>query len=247
MQKPERLQKYLSSCGIGSRRYIEQLISSGLIEVNGNKAILGTKVSIGDQIKVDGKLISVNSAKKNTRLLIYNKPLGEICSKNDPSNRKTVYDNLPKLKSDRWIGIGRLDINTSGLYIFTNNGELANLFIQPNSAIEREYLVKIHGLLTKTQEKSLLNGVKIDNQKYHIESIKKQQSLKTNSWYRIVVCRGRNHEIRLLMQSQGFNCAKLMRIRYGDIILPRTLGVGKCFEMDSHDINTILSKFGIQD
>ena len=166
----ERIQKILAQRGYGSRRKIEELIASGKVLLNSQVATLGSKASLKDKITLDGKLLNFSATTRFvTRILIYNKPLGEICTNSDTVGRKTVYANLPKLDLQRWIGIGRLDINTSGLYIFTNNGALANACIQPSCEIEREYLVKVRGFLTTEQLKKLQHGITIEKECYKIK------------------------------------------------------------------------------
>lgn len=235
-----RLQKFLADLGHGSRRKIEQLIVDGRILINGKLAKLGDKVSADDQIVVDDLLINTKiQPLASTKLIIYHKPVGEICSKDDPFNRASVYDHLPKLNNGRWLGVGRLDVNTAGLYLFTNDGEFLNQLIQPTSLIEREYLVKINRLLTAAELAAITTGLIIDNEKYQATRIKLNKNLSKNAWYSIVVTRGRNHEVRKIFMKLGASISKLIRIRYGDIILPKTLAKGQYILLPYKDVEVI--------
>lgn len=230
----ERLQKLLASNGHGSRRQIEKFIEEGRITVNGVVAKLGQLSDNNDQVELDEiKLKLKDLSRANSRVLILNKPSGVICTKNDPKGRPTVYENLPKLYKGRWIGVGRLDINTTGLYIFTNDGNLASLLIQPRLMLKRVYLVKVSGLLTTKQLEKLRNGVTIEKEEYKVDSILLHKQLTNNTWYKISISRGRNHEIKKLIMSQGFVVVKLLRISYGDLTLPKDLKQGNMQELSN--------------
>ncbi len=226
-----RLQKLLANAGYGSRREIERLIAVGKITVNSRVAKLGDLASFSDIVKIYNKRITLPITDNDPRIIIYNKPAGEICSRHDPKNRPTVYDKLPKISNGRWIGVGRLDFNTSGLYIFTNDGELVNLLIQPNSKIPRKYLVKASRILDNTEIKNLKNGVEYKDKIYSVDYIKLSRALAKSAWYIVQVSRGRNHEIKNIFQSQGVLVSRLVRISYADFDLPKNLKKGHFLEL----------------
>ena len=234
--KKIRLQKLLASNGYGSRRHIEGLITAGEITINGKVASLGQQANHTDNIRLNSRRLKITNPRDfTTRLLVFNKPTGMICTKDDPQKRDTVYDNLPKINRERWIGVGRLDINTSGLYMFTNDGELANLLIQPSLKIPRVYLAKVSDILTPNQISALEKGVRIEGEIYQVDSIKMHRRLDSNAWYKIIVSRGRNHEIRKLIQSQRLLVNKLVRISYSSLTLPQTLKSGHVHELSESE------------
>jgi 23S rRNA pseudouridine2605 synthase len=237
----ERLQKILSQAGFGSRREMERWIESGLIHVNGKLAQLGESVTAEDKIKVKGKFIE-NPLKKEqkTRILLYHKPVGEISSRNDPKHTRTVFDNLPVLKEGRWIQIGRLDINTSGLLLFTNNGEIANRFMHPRYELEREYAVRVHGRVSDEIIKILLRGVELDDGICKFKSIEFRGGEGANTWYHVVLTEGKNREVRRLWESQGFEVSRLIRIRYGQLYMPRSLRRGASVELSPPEVERLL-------
>lgn len=237
----ERLQKILSSAGLGSRREMEDLIKSGLVKVNGNVAKIGDVASAKDKIVVKGKLID-NPLKltQKTRILLYNKPIGEISSRSDPKHEKTVFDNLPKLKRQRWVQVGRLDINTSGLLIFTNNGELANQLMHPKNCFEREYAVRVHGRVNDEGIQNLLTGVNLEDGLAKFKKIEYRGGQGANSWYHVVLTEGKNREVRRLWQSQGVEVSRLIRLRFGPFNLPRMISRGQYFEIPTKQISTLL-------
>ncbi|MGI4816727.1 MAG: pseudouridine synthase [Janthinobacterium lividum] len=235
----ERIQKILSNCGLGSRRTIEKKIHQKLIKINGQIVSLGQSF-LKDEIKyvvLDNKKFFL---KKNvTKVIIYNKPVGEICTNKDEKKRNTVFDKLPKLLYSKWINVGRLDINTSGLLLFTNYGELAYRLMHPRYMIKREYLVKIFGKLSKNKILILKNGIKIGSsisKFYEIFSINNQ---KKNKWFKVSLLQGKNREVRLLWNSIGIQVNKLIRISYGSILLPRNLQKGKFMKLNSINIKNI--------
>lgn len=238
----ERLQKLLSQAGIGSRREMERWIEQGLVTVNGKLAKLGDGAGPGDKICVKGKLIEnpLRSATK-TRVLIYNKPIGEISSRHDPKHNKTVFDKLPYLKQGRWVQVGRLDINTSGLLLFTNNGELANQLMHPKYEMEREYASRVRGKVNDEMIQNLLKGVELEDGKANFKRIEFKGGDGANSWYHVVLTEGRNREVRRLWQSQGVEVSRLIRVRYGNITMPRFLTRGNCYEMTAKEIAAIES------
>jgi 23S rRNA pseudouridine2605 synthase len=238
----ERLQKILSQTGLGSRREMERWIEQGLIAVNGAVAKLGDSAGPEDKISVRGKLIAnpLRSSIK-TRVLIYHKPVGEISSKHDPKHNKTVFDKLPHLKQGRWVQVGRLDINTSGLLLFTNNGELANQLMHPKFEFEREYAVRVRGQVSQDIIKNLLQGVALDDGMAQFKRIEFKGGEGVNSWYHVTLTEGRNREVRRLWQSQGVEVSRLIRIRYGHVTLPRFLSRGNYYEMTVKEIESLLN------
>lgn len=236
----EKLQKVLARAGLGSRRELEDWISVGRVSVDGKIAILGDRVTEDVQIRVDGVLLALKKeAEIRRRVLIYNKPVGELCTRKDPENRPTVFDNLPNLKQGRWVAIGRLDYNTCGLLLFTNDGELANKMMHPSSEIEREYAVRVHGQVTDQIFKNLSQGVKLDDGMASFDSIKIAGGEGTNQWYHVTLKEGRNREVRRLWESQDLEVSRLIRVRYGDVQLPRSLYRGTWSEMEAADVNAL--------
>ncbi|KTD20447.1 ribosomal large subunit pseudouridine synthase B [Legionella lansingensis] len=243
----ERLQKILSQAGLGSRREMERWIESGLIQINGVVAKLGDVAGPQDKISVRGRLIA-NPLKHqdNTRILVYHKPVGEISSRRDPKHNKTVFDHLPCLKRGRWIQVGRLDINTSGLLIFTNNGELANRLMHPKFGLEREYAVRVHGQVTQAALSAMLKGIELEDGFAQFKRIEFRGGEGTNSWYHVVLTEGRNREVRRLWQSQGIEVSRLIRIRYGKLTMPRALGRGRFMELSPKEVDSFLSSLKLE-
>lgn len=237
----ERLQKILSQAGLGSRREMERWIESGLVYVNGARATIGDSATAEDKISVKGRLID-NPLKltQKTRILLYHKPVGEISSKHDPKHVKTVFDNLPYLKQGRWVQVGRLDINTSGLLIFTNNGELANRLMHPKHEIEREYAVRVHGQVSPEAIKVLEKGVQLDDGLAKFKRIEFRGGEGANSWYHVVLAEGRNREVRRLWESQGLEVSRLIRIRYGQLHMPRFLVRGQTVELTPKEVDAFM-------
>lgn len=238
----ERLQKILSQAGFGSRREIERWIGEGLIKVNGVQAKLGDGATEDDKISVRGRIIDnpLKSACK-TRILLYHKPIGEISSRNDPKFEKTVFDNLPHLKQGRWVQVGRLDLNTSGLLVFTNNGELANRLMHPKYELEREYAVRVYGQVSPEAIKALLKGVQLDDGMAKFKRVEFRGGEGTNGWYHVVLSEGRNREVRRLWESQGLEVSRLIRIRYGKLQMPRSLERGGFVELSSKEVDAFVS------
>ena len=238
-----RLQKILSHAGLGSRREMERWIEQGLVVVNGQIATLGDKVTEHDKIQVKGQVFD-NPLKNafKTRILLYHKPIGEISSRSDPRHEKTVFDHLPTLREGRWIQVGRLDINTSGLLIFTNNGMLANQWMHPRYAWEREYAVRVIGEVTESMIKAMLAGVKLEDGLAKFKRVKFQGGEGLNHWYHAVICEGRQREVRRLWASQGVTVSRLIRIRFGHITLPRYLSRGAHVELSPADVSACLQR-----
>jgi 23S rRNA pseudouridine2605 synthase len=242
----ERLQKILSKAGFGSRREMERWIEDGLIQVNGNTAKLGDVAGPEDKIMVKGRAIA-NPLKisQKTRILLYHKPVGEISSRQDPKHSKTVFDKLPHLKQGRWVQVGRLDINTSGLLIFTNNGELANRLMHPKYELEREYAVRVHGQVSPEAIRNLLKGVQLEDGPAKFKRIEYRGGEGTNSWYHVVLSEGRNREVRRLWQSQEVEVSRLIRIKFGPFHMPRFLGRGQSIELNTKEVDSFLAQLKV--
>lgn len=237
----ERLQKILSQAGLGSRREMERWIENGWIQVNGKPVKLGDSAGPLDKITVKGKLIhNPLKIKQNTRILLYHKPVGEISSRNDPKFEKTVFDNLPHCRNGRWIQVGRLDLNTSGLLIFTNNGELANQLMHPKYGLEREYAVRVHGQVSPDALNKLQKGVVLDDGMAQFTKIEFRGGEGTNSWYHVTLNEGRNREVRRLWESQGVEVSRLVRVRFGMLTMPRFLTRGQSYELSPKQVNEFL-------
>lgn len=232
----EKLQKVLARAGIGSRREMERAIEAGQVKVNDRVATLGDRVTPSDKIFVNGQRIVTRSDVVRRRVILYNKPEGEICSRSDPEGRRTVYDGLPALKGERWISVGRLDFNTSGLLLFTNDGEFANKLMHPSSVIDREYLVRIQGEVTDEMKQNLLDGVLLDDGVARFTDIVEGAGESRNSWFYCVVMEGRNREVRRLWESQGVKVSRLKRVRYANIFIPSHVRVGQWIELGEKEI-----------
>ena len=236
----QRIHKILADSGHGSRRGIERLIKQNKIEVNGEIATLGQLVSEKDSFKIEGKKIVLSArGNKGTRILMYNKKVGEICTRHDTKNRPTVFENLPKLNSGRWVSVGRLDINTSGLMLFTNKGELANRLMLPSSMIEREYIARIHGLVTKKVLQKFINGVELEDGLARFTDVQEGKKGKTNQWFAMVIMEGKTREVRRLWESQNLEVSRLKRVRYGNLFLPASLKQGSYKELSKSEVNVI--------
>ncbi len=236
----EKIQKVLAHLGMGSRREIEGWIKAGRVYINGRQAKLGTRVDLTAKITVDNKQVNLTANKQfKRRVLIYHKPLGEICSRADPGNRHTVFQYLPHLPHQRWVMVGRLDINTSGLLIFTNEGELAYRLSHPSYQVEREYAVRILGKVNEYMLGRLKKGVKLEDNEAAFTSIEARGGSGANRWYHVVLKEGRNREVRRLWESQGLSVSRLIRIRFGNVILPHDLSKGHFFELKAEAIKKL--------
>jgi 23S rRNA pseudouridine2605 synthase len=226
----QKLQKVLATHGLGSRRAMETWITEGRISVNGEVASIGCRVDDAAVICVDGKeLPSLISSSKDVEILMYHKPIGEICTRSDPENRPTVFDDLPPPTSGRWIIVGRLDINTSGLLLFTNSGEYAHLLMHPSHHLEREYEVRVYGEVTPEKLARLRKGVMLEDGMAHFDQLTPLPADTTrNFWFRVTVTQGRNRIVRRLWASQDLQVNRLSRIRFGHLVMPDKLGVGEC-------------------
>ena len=240
----EKLQKVLARAGIGSRREMERAIEAGLVKVNDKVASLGDRVKLQDKIFVNGRRVQLHTEATRRRVILYNKPEGEICSRSDPEGRPTVYDNLPSLKGERWISVGRLDFNTSGLLLFTNDGELANKLMHPSSVIDREYLVRIQGDVDDDMKKRLLEGILLDDGVARFTDIVDGAGEGKNRWFYCVVMEGRNREVRRLWESQGVKVSRLKRVRYANIFIPSHVRVGQWIELTEREIHDLCMTAG---
>ena len=242
----ERVQKALARMGYGSRREIERLISAEKIRINGQLAKLGDHVTEGDKVNVGNRRVIIKSDVNRIRVLLYNKPEGEICTQKDEEGRPTVFQSIGRLKEGRWIGVGRLDINSSGLMLFTNYGELANHLMHPSSEIEREYAVRVQGEVTKEMIKNLLKGVELEDGLLKFDQVLDSGGQGSNHWYHVVLKEGKNREVRRLWQSQDVRVSRLTRVRYGSIALPRDLKVGKKIELTLDEIKALFADIKLQ-
>ncbi|WP_088328963.1 23S rRNA pseudouridine(2605) synthase RluB [Lacimicrobium sp. SS2-24] len=235
----DKLQKVLANAGIGSRREMEKWISDGRISVNGKVAELGLRVEPEDKIRVDGNPLGPQNQKAVCRVLMYNKPEGELCSRKDPEGRPTVFDRLPRIKNGRWIAVGRLDINTSGLLLFTNDGELANGLMHPSKEVEREYAVRVYGKVTDVMLKRLKAGVKLEDGEAKFTSIRRHPGDEDsmNHWFNVTLSEGRNREVRRMWESQDVTVSRLIRVRYGDVELQKRLPQGGWVELELKAVN----------
>ncbi|MEP1470584.1 MAG: 23S rRNA pseudouridine(2605) synthase RluB [Halieaceae bacterium] len=231
----EKLQKVLARTGMGSRREMERWIEAGRVSINGKPAKLGDRVDGRARIAVDGRAVEIAPAEK-TRCILYHKPTGEVCSRKDPQGRRTVYQRLPKLKSGRWISIGRLDYNTSGLLLFTTDGELANVLMHPSSNIEREYMVRVMGDVSEDMLQRMLEGVMLDDGVARFTDIQDGGGDGINRWYYVVLMEGRNREVRRLWESQGLTVSRLKRVRYGDVFIPSKVKQGQWVELEPKEV-----------
>jgi 23S rRNA pseudouridine2605 synthase len=239
----ERLQKFLAKSGIGSRRYCEELIKSKKIKVNGQIALIGSSVNKNDEVEYDGNIISFTESE--IRLLMLNKPEGVLSSNKKEKNISIVFDFLPEGKSKiRWISIGRLDINSSGLMLFTNDGTFANYCMHPSSSIDREYLVRARGDFTKEKKEKMLSGIKIDNDIYRFTDIVEGEKQSSNQWFSVCLMSGKNREVRKIFNAVGLEISRLKRTRFGPIFLPSSLKKGGYIELSSKEIDSI-KNYGI--
>ena len=241
----EKLQKVLARAGLGSRREMERAIEAGSVRVNNREARLGDRVTAEDKILYRGEPVQVRTQLARQRVILYNKPEGEICSRNDPEGRPRVFDRLPPLKGERWISVGRLDFNTSGLLLFTNDGDLANKLMHPSSVIDREYLVRIQGGVDDEMKRALTEGVFLDDGVAHFTDIAEGAGEGRNRWFYCVIMEGRNREVRRLWESQGVKVSRLKRVRYGNIFIPSHVRVGQWQELNDKEIRDLMLTAGI--
>lgn len=243
----ERIQKLLAQAGLGSRRQLEDIIRTGRVTVNGKTAALGDRAEEADEVRVDGRLIAIRPAElTRRRVILYYKPEGEVCTMSDPEGRPTVFEQLPQIKDGRWIMVGRLDLNSSGLLLFTNDGELANRLMHPSSEIEREYAVRTMGVVTSAMRETLTSGVMLDDGEARFERMSDLGGEGFNRWYSVVLREGRNREVRRMLETQGLKVSRLLRTRYGVVQLPRELRTGRWMEMSQSDLSVLEASVGVK-
>lgn len=238
----ERLQKYLAGLGLGSRRQIEGWIREGRVSVDDVPAELGQQVEGSERIVVDGKPVRVPTHERKHRTLMYHKPAEEICSRSDPQGRRTIFQSLPKLLRARWISVGRLDYQTTGLLIVTTDGELANRLMHPSSQLEREYSVRVQGKLDDERIEQLLSGVQLDDGIAKFEALTVNEGKGANLSCLVTVSEGRNRIVRRLFEQVGCRVSRLMRIRYGSLSLPRDLRPGKFRDLTAREMSELDAK-----
>jgi len=243
----ERIQKVLARAGLGSRREIEGWITAGRIAVNGKIAGLGDKVGPRDRVELDGRLLTANAPlEQPSRVLAYHKPAGEICTRSDPEGRPTVFQNLPRLKDARWISVGRLDFNTAGMLLFTNDGELAHALMHPSREIEREYAVRVRGKANEERLAQLLKGVELEDGPAKFLKITDAGGEGSNHWYHVILAEGRNREVRRLWEAVGIEVSRLIRVRFGPCGLPRERRLGATWELTPVEIDQLRVLAGLK-
>ncbi len=243
--KPERLHKLLANSGVGSRREMEELIVAGRIVVNGAPAHVGQTVSPGDRIKVNGKLVQLRFSDRLPRVILYHKPEGEIVSRNDPEHRPNVFTSLPRMSAGRWVAVGRLDFNTSGLLLLTTSGDLANRLMHPRYQLVREYAVRILGELPDEARRQLLDGIQLEDGPAKFGFFQEAGGEGANRWYRVSLFEGRNREVRRMFEAVGVVVSRLMRVRYGPFVLPPSLKRGQVQELPEPEVRKLLVEFGM--
>jgi 23S rRNA pseudouridine2605 synthase len=242
----EKLQKVLARSGLGSRREMETLIDAGLVTINGRTATLGDRINERDRVTVRGRPVNLKTEEDlPRRVIMYNKPEGELVTRKDPEGRRTVFDHLPRLRGERWIAIGRLDINTSGLLLFTNDGELANRLMHPSHQVEREYAVRVMGEVTEAMLQAMKDGVMLEDGVARFTDIQLVGGEGINVWYHVVITEGRNREVRRLWESQGVTVSRLKRVRYGNIYLDKRTKMGEWIELTQSEIDDMSALAGL--
>lgn len=241
-----KLHKVLADAGLGSRRDMEELIIAGRVSVNGEPAHIGQRILPTDQVRINGKLLQRKVTKSLPKVMLYHKPAGEIVSRDDPEKRPSVFDNLPSLKNSKWLAVGRLDFNTEGLLLFTNNGDLANRLMHPRYNIEREYAVRTLGELEEGMRQKLLAGVDLGDGIGQFSNIADGGGEGINKWYRVTIGEGRNREVRRMFESVGLTVSRLIRTRYGVITLPQNLKRGRWDELDDNAVRNLMRLSGLE-
>ena len=239
-----KLHKVLAQAGLGSRLEMEKLILEGRILVNQEPAHVGQRIQVGDKIKVNGKPIHYRIDPPAARVIAYHKPVGEVVTRDDPQNRPTVFRKLPRLAHGKWQSVGRLDLNTEGLLLFTSSGELANQLMHPRFGLEREYAVRVLGALNNEEKQRLLSGVQLDDGPASFGAIEDGGGEGSNCWYRVTISEGRNREVRRMLESVGHAVSRLIRIRYGVMVLPKGLRRGAFMELGEADIRALVKAAG---
>lgn len=247
LPEPEqpKLHKVLAQAGMGSRLEMEQLILQGEVTVNNEKAHLGQRVQFGDKVRVRGRLVSLRITPPLPRVLAYHKPVGEVVTLDDPQNRPTVFRKLPKLPHGKWQSVGRLDLNTEGLLLFSSSGELANQLMHPRFGLEREYAVRVLGALSKEERQRLLDGVQLDDGFAQFKNLEEGGGEGANCWYRVTIAEGRNREVRRMFEAVGHAVSRLIRIRYGVMTLPKGLRRGHWIELSAYDVAALAGAAGM--
>ncbi len=242
----EKLQKVLARLGYGSRRQLEEWIKEGRVSVNGKVAKLGDRVGENDTVRVDGHTIGRAAMQgPKQRVLVYHKPLGEVCTRSDPEGRPTVFEHLPPLHHGRWVTVGRLDVNTTGVLLVTTDGELANRLMHPSTTIEREYAVRVFGEATPEALKRLREGVELEDGPARFDALVDAGGEGANHWYHVILHEGRNREVRRLWEHEGITVSRLIRVRYGPIQLPRNLRAGRHQELEGEGLQALLIAAGM--
>ncbi len=242
----EKLQKVLARAGYGSRRQLEGWIADGRVTVNRKTATLGDRVGPEDHLSIDGKPVDARKLVQiKRRVIAYHKPAGEVSARTDEDGRATVFENLPPLQQGRWISVGRLDINTSGLLLFTTDGELANRLMHPSSEVDREYAVRVRGLANEKTLQALLKGITLEDGPAHFEHIREAGGAGTNHWYHVTLKEGRKREVRRLWEAMGHSVSRLIRIRYGPVKLGRETRAGKYRDLDDQQVNRLMQQVGM--
>ncbi|WP_375142700.1 23S rRNA pseudouridine(2605) synthase RluB [Methylomonas koyamae] len=242
----ERIQKLLARAGLGSRREIERWIGEGKLLVNGNPVQLGYHLKPGDHLQINGRIVKWEKyAEQPTRVLVYHKPVGELVTRRDPEGRPVIFTQLPRLQVGRWIAVGRLDINTSGLILVTNNGELANRLMHPSREVEREYAVRILGEVDDAMLERLKQGVELDDGPAHFEDVSFYAGEGANKWFYATVKQGRNRLVRRLWESQGVKVSRLIRVRYGDVTLPERVRAHSFYELEAKELQGLMEFVGL--
>ncbi|MBV1888753.1 MAG: pseudouridine synthase [Proteobacteria bacterium] len=243
----ERIQKYLSRQGVGSRRHIEGLVKEGRITVNGKPASVGEPVTGREEIRVDGKIIEQQPEQALApRVIMYNKPIGEVCTRSDPEGRKTIFDRMPSSKGRQLISVGRLDIATSGLLLLTNDGELANTLMHPSSGVEREYAVRVFGNVEPDMVKAMVDGVELEDGPARFTDVQFAGGEGVNNWFHVVLMEGRNRAVRRLWESQGLEVSRLKRVRYGNQFLGSDLRTGQWKDLDLTEVKALYRSVGLK-
>ena len=243
----ERIQKFLAHQGRGSRRQIDALLLQGRISVDGKIARPGDQVDGREKIAIDGKLLRLHRYQSKPKILMYHKPIGEVCTRADPAGRRDVFQNLPGLNQGRWVSIGRLDINTSGLLLFTSDGELANRLMHPSYEVEREYAVRVHGAVTSDMIEQLQQGVELDDGPAKFNQIIDSGGSGSNHWYHVIIKEGRNREVRRLWEAVGVEVSRLVRVRYDQFNLPKWLKPGKFRILEDETVKRVYQRLGLTD
>ena len=244
----ERIQKALARAGYGSRRGLETLIKAGKVTVNGNVASLGDQIDIGDTVRLDGKPVSAKRIwQQPQQVMLYNKPVGEVCTRNDPEGRRTIFQSLPAPEQGRWVSVGRLDINTSGLIILTTDGELANRLMHPSNEMDREYAVRVMGEVPSEMMQRLRDGVELEDGMAKFSDIQPAGSGDgVNRWFHVVIQEGRNRAVRRLWESQDVQVSRLMRVRYGPVIIPNKLKMGRWVMLSDDDLAALYEEVDLE-